>query len=81
MALVSNRMMSRAEQQIPLDETTRLAFAVSSVPTSFLNISEIDGGAIPYRFNGSVVLNYKVSKTSDIDWYDDFSTPEVTTQP
>lgn len=56
-------------------------FKIATLPTSFVNLSEIDGPAIPYRFTISVALHYKVSKSKPVEYYDSISTPEVTTDP
>ncbi len=55
-------------------------FGVAVLPSTFVNISEIDGPAIPYRFNLSVAIQYKVTKTKAVQYYDSF-TDEVLTDP
>lgn len=57
------------------------SFYMSKISTAFVNLSEIDGAAIPYRFNISMVLQYAISKTSAISYFDNFSTPSVVTNP
>lgn len=57
------------------------AFRVGVLPVSFVNLSELDGPAIPYRFVISVALHYQVSKTKAVDYYDSFTTPTVITDP
>ncbi len=47
----------------------------------FLNLSEVDGAAIPYRYKISVNLQYAFQKTSAVDYFDDFADPEVDTDP
>lgn len=46
--------------------------------SSFVNLSEIDGAAIPYRFNLSLNLQYKISKTKAVPYYDQFQVPPQT---
>lgn len=65
-----------AEQQMELN-----SFYVSQLSTSFVNLSSIDGAAIPYRFNISVALQYATTLTSTPPYFDTFSTPQVTTEP
>lgn len=59
------------------------SFYVGKIPPSgrFLNLSMIDGAAIPYRYKISVQMQYVVTKTASIDYIDTFSTPQVTTNP
>lgn len=57
------------------------AFQVGRLPVGFVNVSEVDGAAIPYRFVISVALHYQVSKTKAVDYYDTFTTPTVITDP
>lgn len=65
-----------AEQQQELN-----SFRVFPITNNFINLSQIDGAAIPYRFNISVSLQYFVSKTVVIDYFDDFSEASVVTDP
>lgn len=51
---------------------------IAKISSGFNNLSEIDGAAIPYRFNILVNIQYAVQKTKAIDYYDDF-TDEVLT--
>lgn len=63
MALKSNY----AQQQQEL-----LSFFIGTV-SGFVNLSFIEGSSIPYRLNLSVPVQYFVSKTKQIDYYDTFS--------
>jgi hypothetical protein len=47
----------------------------------FVNLSMIDGDAIPYRFNISVNMQYFVRKVKAVAYFDDFADVEVTTEP
>ncbi len=53
-------------------------FYVAPQSTSFVNLSEIDGAAIPYRFTISVNVQYQVSKTPQVDYYDTYDYDLVT---
>ncbi len=66
-----------AEQQ-----QERNSFFIGKLPpgAQFVNISNVDGAAIPYRFNISVSLQYFVQNVKSIDYFDDFSDVEVTTE-
>lgn len=60
-------------------------FWIAPLPpgSQFLNLSEPDGAAIPYRFNISVSLHYLAKKTQATPYYSDFSQavpPIVTTE-
>lgn len=72
MALNSNY----AESQQELN-----SFYVGKLPSGgqFINLSEIDGAAIPYRFRISINLQYFVTKVQSVSYYDEFSPVEVTT--
>lgn len=69
-------MMSTRSQQAQ----EALGYMLARLPSSFVNISEIDGAAIPYRFNISVNVQYFVKKTQSVDYYDDF-TDAITVEP
>lgn len=57
------------------------SFRVYPISTNFINLSRDDGAAIPYRFNLTVALQYFVSKTKAIPFFDVFSDAEITTEP
>lgn len=56
-------------------------FFIAGLTSSFLNLSEIDGPAIPYRYMIQVALQYKITKTKAVDYYDDFPGTELITDP
>lgn len=53
-----------------IQQQERNSFSIGRIPTSFTNLSEVEGSAIPYRFNISVNLQYFVKKTSETAYYD-----------
>ncbi len=55
------------------------SFYVSQLSHSFVNLSEIDGGAIPYRYVIGARLQYFVSKQLATSYFDTFQTTEVIT--
>lgn len=59
----------------------KYGFGIGRIPRSFVNLSEVEGAAIPFRFDIVVSLNYSISKTQAITYYDDFSTDPVVTDP
>lgn len=69
-----------AKQQMELN-----GFYIAPQSSAFVNLSELDGAAIPYRFNISVTIQYAVTKTKVIPFYNDFfdlaDQPEVITDP
>jgi hypothetical protein len=56
------------------------AFKVADLPEQFQDLSEIDGSAIPYRFETTVKIQYAEIKRKEIEYYDDFSDVEITTE-
>lgn len=57
------------------------SFQVGVLSTTFTNLSQIDGSAIPYRFNLSAYLQYSYVKVSAVDYFDTFAKPTITTEP
>jgi hypothetical protein len=57
------------------------SFRVFPITTSFVNLSQQDGAAIPYRFALSVMIQYFVKKQQTTPYFDDFSAVEVTAEP
>lgn len=59
------------------------SFRIGILPTggSFINLSQIDGAAIPYRFNLTINLQYFVTKIQSSQYYDSFLNPELTVNP
>lgn len=57
------------------------SFRIFPVPVAFVNLSQVDGAAIPYRFNISCNIQYAVVKSKSIDYYDAFNSPELFTNP
>jgi hypothetical protein len=49
-------------------------FYIAPVPSSFNNLSQIEGAAIPYRFTISVAIQYKVTKTKAVPYFGTFPT-------
>lgn len=56
-------------------------FFIGKLPagSQFLNLSEDDGAAIPYRYNISVALQYFFAKATTVDSYNTFPMPMVNT--
>lgn len=57
-----------AEQQMEAN-----SFYIGNVSTNFINLSYIDGAAIPYRFKITCQMQYAVTKTSTVSYFDTFS--------
>ena len=66
MALFSNYSIQQQELN---------GFYIARLPMSFLNLSEVDGAAILYRFNISVNIQYQVTKTTAAEYYSTFTMP------
>ena len=59
------------------------SFSIGKLPpgSSFINLSSIDGAAIPYRYKISVNMQYTFSKVVAVPYFDTFPGPTVTTNP
>ena len=56
-------------------------FYIATLPTNFVDLSKVDGAAIPYRYNISVNIQYLVKKTPTINTYGNFSDPQLVVDP
>lgn len=54
------------------------SFYIGRIPTSFVNLSQVDGAAIPYRFQQTYTMQYAVSFNPPVSYFDTFATPKVT---
>lgn len=52
---------------------------IARISTSFANLSELEGSTIPYRFQITVPIQYKTTKTKPIPFYDTFPAYEIKT--
>lgn len=52
------------------------SFYIGKLSTGFLNLSEADGAAIPYRYKISVAMQYAFQKARPIDYFDTFTLTE-----
>ena len=59
------------------------SFSIGRIPPGgqFVNLSNVDGAAIPYRFNISVNIQYFVKKTKPVLYYDNFDPIEINIDP
>jgi hypothetical protein len=59
------------------------SFNIGKLPMGgqFVNLSPVDGAAIPYRFNISVNIQYFKRKVKAVPYFDDFAPVEITTEP
>lgn len=58
----------------------KYGFLIARHPLTFNNLSDIEGAAIPYRFQISVQVQYAVTKQTAIDYFDQFSNT-ISTDP
>lgn len=65
-----------AQQQMELN-----SFGIARLQSNFVNLSQLDGTAIPYRFSISINIQYFVKKTKSVPYFDDFDQPEVIIDP
>lgn len=72
--LAMNSIYAQQQQEIN-------SFYIGKLPpgTRFLNLSEIDGAAIPYRFRISINIQYMVVKTKAVPYFDTFEEPTIVT--
>lgn len=57
------------------------SFYIAPISSAFVNISEVEAAAIPYRFNISVGLQYFSTLNTATPYFDTFSPPVLTTEP
>lgn len=57
------------------------SFLIGRLPAGsrFINLSDVDGAAIPYRYKISMNMQYAVTKNLQVPYYDDFEEPGVVT--
>jgi hypothetical protein len=74
--LALNSVYAQSQQEIN-------SFLIGKLPAGsrFLNLSEIDGAAIPYRYKISINMQYAVTKIKPVSYYDTFAAAQVTTDP
>lgn len=95
LAVIGIDIMSRSYEAVTRKEEVLMAlksqyaesqqeantFFIATLPVGFVNISGIDGAAIPYRFHIDLQMQYYVTKTKAVPYIDDFSPVEITTEP
>jgi hypothetical protein len=65
-------VMAMASSKCKEDQIAK-GYLVGTQPTSFNDISGLDGASIPYRFQITFQIQFMVKKTtSNIDYYDNF---------
>lgn len=74
--LAINSIYAQAQQEAN-------SFYIGKLPpgSRFVNLSMIDGAAIPYRFKISFNMQYTVTKSKAVPYFDTFQTEQVTTNP
>lgn len=65
------------------NQQTANSFYIGKLPPGqqFVNLSDPDGAAIPYRFNIAVALQYFYTKTVGVPYFDTFQAPDINTNP
>ena len=63
--LALNSNYSQAQQEAN-------SFYLGKVSTAFVNLSDVDGAAIPYRFNITVNMQYFFRKVKAVSYFDEF---------
>ena len=67
------------ESQYARSQQELNSFYVGKISSGFVNLSTIDGAAIPYRFNISVQIQYFVSSASAQQYFNTFSNASIYT--
>lgn len=57
------------------------SFFIGKISNSFVNLSQEEGAAILYRFNIGVNIQYMVTKTKPVPYYDTFQGASVVVEP
>ncbi len=57
------------------------SFYISQLPSAFIDLSHIDGAAIPYRYRISCKIIYCVTQTQSEAYFNTFASPTVYTNP
>jgi hypothetical protein len=65
LVLALNSNYSQSQQEIN-------SFYIGKLTPRFLNLSPVDGAAIPYRFNVTVNIQYFIKKTKEIPYFNTF---------
>jgi hypothetical protein len=52
---------------------------IGEIPTSFNDLSEVEGSVIPYRFNITFNMHYSTNNIQNTDYYDNFSDIDLET--
>ncbi len=55
------------------------SFYIGKISTSFINLSNVDGAAIPYRYRISVNMQYPFTKLQSVPYFNMFSNVNVVT--
>lgn len=65
-----------------VQQQQRNSFFIGKLPSGgqFVNLSSVDGAAIPYRFNISVNVQYFARKVKEDPYFDEFAAVQVTTE-
>lgn len=69
-------LLALASQYSELQQEAN-GFYISPLTTDFINLSQIDGAAIPYRYKISFMMHYTVSNTMLTPFYSSFQQPNV----
>jgi len=69
------------QSQYAQQQQEKNSFYIGRIPTAFKNLSNVDGAAIPYRFNISVAIQYAYLKVSPSQYFTTLLGPDVYTNP
>ena len=66
--------------QYSQNQQTANSFYIAKISSSFVNLSDQDGAAIPYRFNISVSMQYALKKSKPVSYYDTIELELITNE-
>lgn len=65
--------------QYPESQQELNSFYISPLISNMLNLGELDGAAIPYRYNATASLQYAVSNLAAVPYFGTFNDPVIVT--
>lgn len=74
-------VIAALNSQYSQQQQEKNSFYIGKISTSFVNLTNIDGSAIPYRFRINVAIQYAITNNLSSQYFDGFATPTVYTNP
>jgi hypothetical protein len=74
-------VIAALQSQYSQQQQEKNSFYIGKISTNFVNLSSVDGSAIPYRFRISVALQYTITVNPAAQYFNTFAAPSVYTNP